>query len=111
SACLAPPLAGGRADRLFLPGDKQPVQGDVLYLALEASQRRLKTRMGKIRGREPWPERLEIHTKWRRLDQGGLEDIEAWCKLPPDRRMIWIDTLVKLLPAAGMIAQPYHHAF
>src|SRR5262249_23392799 len=95
------------ADRLFVLGDKQPVHGDVLYLALEDSQRRLKTRMGKIRGREPWPERLEIHTKWRRLDQGGLEDIEAWCKLHPDRRLIWIDTLVKLRPGAGRNEQAY----
>ena len=56
------------ADRLFVLGDKQPVQGDVLYLALEDSQRRLKTRMGKIRGREPWPERLAAQCRHR--DQG-----------------------------------------
>src|SRR5262249_28773656 len=46
------------ADRLLVLGDKQPVQGDVLYLALEASPGPLKTRMGEIRGRGSWPERL-----------------------------------------------------
>jgi len=99
--CVA--VAGGR----FVLGEVKPVQGDALYLALEDSERRLKKRMEKIFGQGPWPERLEMHTKWRKLDQGGLDDIEAWCRLHPHRRLIWIDTLVKVRPKAGRNDQAY----
>jgi hypothetical protein len=36
---------------------------------------------------------LDLHTEWKRLDQGGLKDIEEWCKPKPERRLICIDTL------------------
>jgi hypothetical protein len=99
--CVA--IAGHR----FVLGDKQPVEGDVLYLALEDNQRRLKKRMHKIMGDQPWPERLEMHTEWKRLEQGGLEDIEAWGKLKPGRQLIWIDTLAKIRPLVGRNEQAY----
>ena len=93
--CVA--VAGHR----FVLGDRQPVEGDVLYLALEDNQRRLKKRMHKIMGDQSWPERLEMHTEWKRLDQGGLGDIEEWCKSKPGRLLIWIDTLAKIRPLVG----------
>jgi AAA domain len=66
-------------DRYTL-GTIKPAQGDVLYLALEDSKRRLQRRMGKLLPtfRGPWPERLTLKTEWRRLDEGGLGDIRAW---------------------------------
>ena len=99
--CVA--VAGDR----FVLGDKKPVQGDVLYLALEDNQRRLKKRMDKPMGDYSWPERLDLHTEWKRLDQGGLEDIEEWCKAKPERRLICIDTLAKMRPLVGRNEQAY----
>jgi predicted MarR family transcription regulator len=99
--CVA--VAGDR----FVLGDKKPVQGDVLYLALEDNQRRLKKRMDKLMGDYSWPERFDLHTEWKRLDQGGLEDIEEWCKAKPERRLICIDTLAKMRPLVGRNEQAY----
>jgi predicted MarR family transcription regulator len=99
--CVA--VAGDR----FVLGDKKPVPGDVLYLALEDNQRRLKKRMDKLMGDYSWPERLHLHTEWKRLDQGGLEDIEEWCKAKPERRLICIDTLAKMRPLLGRNEQAY----
>jgi hypothetical protein len=64
----------------FVLGEKKPVQGDFLYLALEDSLRRLQSRMTKLLGAfsGEWPEGLHFHTQWRRVDQGGLDDIRKW---------------------------------
>ncbi len=96
----------GAGDR-FVLGEMNPVQGDYLYLALEDSQRRLKKRQDKILQGADAPERLELHTEWKRLDQGGLEDIEEWCKAHPERRLICIDTLAKIRPLVGRNEQAY----
>ncbi|HXQ45299.1 MAG TPA: AAA family ATPase, partial [Caulobacteraceae bacterium] len=78
-------------------GDKHCVEGDVLYGALEDSQRRLKERMRKvIPHRGPWPRRLTLWTEMRPLEDGGLEQIEAWAKDAPDPRLIVIDTFAKV---------------
>jgi hypothetical protein len=70
---------GSTMDRCVL-GTIKPTQGDVLYLALEDSKRRLQRRMTKLlptfSGK--WPEKLTITTEWRRLHEGGLDDIRAW---------------------------------
>src|SRR5215831_18364699 len=63
----------------FTLGTIKPAQGDVLYLALEDSKRRLQRRTGKLLGfGATWPERLTLKTEWRRLHEGGLDDIRAW---------------------------------
>jgi len=86
----------------FVLGDKRPIHGDVLYLALEDNQRRLKKRIDKIAQTQArWSERLQIHTEWKRVDQGGLEDIESWCGSVKEPRLIWIDTLPKIRPLGG----------
>jgi hypothetical protein len=86
----------------FVLGDKRPIHGDVLYIALEDNQRRLKKRIDKIaQGQARWSNRLALHTEWKRVDQGGLEDIEAWCKSVKEPRLIWIDTLAKIRPIGG----------
>jgi hypothetical protein len=99
--CLA--VAGDR----FVLGNMKPVQGDVLYLALEDNDRRLNKRLNKILQQEEGPEHLELHTEWKRLDQGGLDNIAAWCEQHPDRKLIWIDTLARVRPKAGRNDQPY----
>jgi len=65
-------------NRIIL-GDILPAQGDVLYLALEDSTRRLQRRMSKLLpAGTPWPRKLTLKTEWRRLHEGGLDDIRAW---------------------------------
>jgi len=61
-------------------GNIKPAQGSVLYLALEDSRRRLQRRMTKLLPTfgATWPERLTLKTEWRRLHEGGVDDIRAW---------------------------------
>jgi len=86
----------------LLPTDG-PLHGDVLYLALEDNPRRLQRRLAKYFGRDgsTWPARLIIVTEWKRLDQGGLEAIGAWCKSVIKPTLIMIDTLKKVRPPKG----------
>lgn len=83
----------------FTFGTLKPLQGDVLYLALEDSQRRLKHRMAKLHSAESgWPLRLTLQTTWRRASDGGLDDIRAWCDSVQLPALILIDTLEKFRP-------------
>jgi hypothetical protein len=61
-------------------GDGKPLQGSVLYLALEDSLRRLRSRIDKLLppSIEEWPSTLTLPTEWKRVDQGGLDDIGKW---------------------------------
>ncbi len=84
----------------FTLGTLKPAQGDVLYLALEDNNRRLKRRMAKLwRSTDArWPGRLALVTDWKRADEGGLDDIEDWCRSVTDPVMVIIDTLEKFRP-------------
>jgi AAA domain len=64
----------------FTLGTINPAQGNVLYLALEDSKRRLQRRMTKLLPTfgSAWPDKLLLKTEWRRLHEGGLEDIRVW---------------------------------
>ena len=64
--CIA--VSGDR----FTLGTLRPKTGDVLYLALEDSQRRLQRRVNRLLpSNDAWPARLSLATNWRRLDEGG----------------------------------------
>jgi hypothetical protein len=91
----------------FVLGDKRPVHGNVLYLALEDSPRRLKRRIDKIVQAGSWPTALELHTEWKRMDHGGLVDIESWITSVETPRLIWVDTLAKLRALARPGEPPY----
>jgi hypothetical protein len=84
-----------------LVASEQPPHGDVLYLALEDNPRRLQRRLTKYFGaqKENWPERLSLFTTWRRLDQGGLDDLREWCRSVAKPVLISIDTSKKGPPA------------
>jgi hypothetical protein len=92
--CIA--IAGGR----FCLGERKPVQGDVLYCALEDNPRRLQRRIDKILSSisEIWPDRLTLATSWRRLDAGGVDDIREWIDGAANPRLIVLDTLAGVRP-------------
>jgi hypothetical protein len=71
--------------------------GDVLYLALEDTPRRLQGRLvTMLEVAEEAPGRLDLMTEWPRLDDGGLDAIGAWLEVHPDARLVVIDTLAKI---------------
>lgn len=76
-------------------------KGDVLYLALEDSERRMQDRMRKMVGDDPWPPNMLIITidkKFPRLDEGGLDLIKEWVAGVANPTLILIDTLKKVRP-------------
>lgn len=72
-------------------------QGAVLYLALEDGERRIKKRLQKLITK-PLSDKLEVVTKWPRLNEGGLEAIEEWIKRHNDARLLIVDTFKMLRP-------------
>ena len=81
-------------------GKIMPVTGDVLYCALEDPQRRLQSRIHKLLWprRNQWPERLTLATRWRRLDDGGADDIVEWIESVKESRLVVLDTLAGVRP-------------
>lgn len=79
---------------------KIPVQeGDVIYLALEDTLRRIQTRMKQMLGYSTArPRRLHLHTKWPRMNVGGLDLLEKEIRKVGDVRLVIIDTLQKFRP-------------
>src|SRR5438876_1590786 len=70
--------SGGRA-----LGRIEVQAGDVLYLALEDSDRRLHNRLDQLLDGAEVPERLHLVRDWPR---GDIADIEAWLRTHPDAR-------------------------
>jgi hypothetical protein len=92
--CIA--VALGR----FCLGERKPVQGSVLYAAMEDNPRRLQRRIDKLLSpfAVAWPEGLTLANTWRRLDQGGVDDIRAWIEQTDNPRLIVLDTLAGVKP-------------
>jgi hypothetical protein len=90
-------------------GGIMPAQGDVLYCALEDTTRRLQRRVDKLVSpfSAEWPERLTLATRWRRLDAGGVDDIAAWADTVITPRLVVLDTLAGVRPAAKNGEQLY----
>ncbi|MDD7940454.1 AAA family ATPase [Actinomycetospora lutea] len=71
--------------------------GDVLYLALEDTDRRLRDRLGKVLAGAPLPRgRLTFSIQCEPLDAGGDERIAEWLEAHPDRRLVVIDVLARV---------------
>jgi hypothetical protein len=80
-------------------------QGEVLYLALEDSQRRLQQRLQCVM---PLPcdrptGHLHFVTEWPRFHLGGAERLEAWLTAHPHARLVIIDTLEKIRPRTASL--------
>jgi hypothetical protein len=79
--------------------------GDVLYLALEDNQRRLKSRMLKMGVQAP--ERLTLATEWPGLDDGCLEELAAWADAVENPSLIIVDVLKMVRAASKMTESLY----
>lgn len=82
-------------------GTKPVEQGEALYLGLEDSHRRLQKRLRKILQGEPAPPGLHFHVDWRRMDDGGIDDLHEWLSEHPECRLVIVDTLVRFKPHAS----------
>jgi hypothetical protein len=97
---MALDLAIGIAAGTPVMGNVRVDAGDVLYCALEDNPRRLRRRITKLLspfGNE-WPERLTMATQWKRLDKGGVEDLNGWCDTVKSPRLVLLDTLAGIRP-------------
>ena len=77
--------------------NRQVEEGDVLYLALEDSKRRLQDRMFALCGRR-LPARLDFMIRTHRANEGGLEQILEWVEGHSDARLVIVDVLGKFRP-------------
>ena len=102
---IAIAVASGR----FTLDSMKPIQGDVLYLALEDGPRRLQRRLTKLLPTfgEKWPPRLKFATECPKADQGGLNDIEQWISTVEAPRLVIVDTLAQFRKAPNGKAQVY----
>lgn len=82
---------------------RKTIQGDVLYYALEDSERRIKDRsveFSKVTG-IPVLNTLRVRTKQTTVKGGILDDINSWLDTHPNARLIVIDTLQKVRDLYG----------
>jgi hypothetical protein len=82
-------------------------KGPVLYLALEDTARRLKSRLGKVLGDHPAPAGLTLVTQCPPLTSGGDVLIARWLDAHPGARLVVIDVFAKLRGAPPPGASAY----
>ena len=85
----------------YVLGDRKCVQGDVLFAALEDTERRLHSRLQKLCGaanKAGWPPGLTFWTygEMNPLSSGGLDQVRVWIREHPNARLVIIDTLAKV---------------
>ncbi|MEO6248541.1 MAG: AAA family ATPase [Sphingomicrobium sp.] len=80
--------------------------GDVLYLALEDNERRLKKRLIQMGLREA-PDRLNLQTQWPTIGQGCLKEIDSWARAVPCPLLVIVDVLQRVKPEATNNQQQY----
>ena len=86
--------SGGR----FL-GHIEVEAGEVLYLALEDTKRRLQNRLKTLlNSKKPAPERMHIKTELESKKEKSLDDLNGWLSQHPACRLVIIDTLVRIQP-------------
>ncbi len=74
-------------------------KGDVLYLALEDNERRLKSRLAKIKAEgSRLPAHLHLVTDFPPLQMGGMQVLTDWLDKHPKTHLVVIDTLGRILP-------------
>lgn len=81
--------------------------GPVLYLALEDTARRLKSRMGKILDGRRAPHGLTLATTCPPLSDGGAEAIAGWLDRNPAARLVVVDVFAKVRGRAMSTVSAY----
>lgn len=93
-------------------GREAEIAGEVLILALEDNDRRMQSRVKKLRAsgaelnvhregvtvRAQDVSRLYFATEWPRMDEGGLDHLDTWLTDHPHARLVIIDTLGRFRP-------------
>lgn len=81
-------------------GDRPCRKGTTLYCALEDNPRRLRRRMLHVYGDQTnWPMDFHFSTQMKKLDDGGLDDLEDWIA-EHQPKLIIIDTLACVRPTS-----------
>jgi DNA-binding transcriptional ArsR family regulator len=83
-------------------------RGDVLYLALEDGERRLRTRIDAIKALPT--DRLTFWTACPRGEK-GLEDLRIWLQCKPDARLLIVDTLARIREDEGEVSYQRDYDF
>lgn len=87
-------------------------QGTVLYLGLEDTKRRLKTRLEKMHAKQgDLGADLHFARSWKRMDKGGLADLDKWIESHPNTRLVIVDTWVRFRPAKIRGADSYEEDY
>jgi RecA-family ATPase len=94
-------------------------QGDVLYLALEDYPGRLQNRLFSQLQAGELPPRLHLlglkankqFKSMRRLDEGGLEDLDQWLTRYKECRLVIIDTYARVAPNKPKSKDPYQDEY
>jgi AAA domain len=73
-------------------------QGEVLYIALEDGEKRLKHRANTALGNVLASPDFYYKTEWPRMDEGGLEELERILDEHPRMRLVCIDTWARFKP-------------
>lgn len=77
---------------------KKVEQGDVLYLALEDNDRRLKDRLTMLGMTKDDLNHFTYQCEWPQLGSGGEAKLEAWLEAHPETRLVVVDILKKIRP-------------
>jgi len=77
-------------------GTLDVTEGDVLYLALEDTPRRLQDRLTKVLAHSPAPSRLTLSIVCEPIPAGGAERISAWLDAHPGARLVIVDVFAKV---------------
>ena len=81
--------------------------GDVLYLGLEDTPRRLQCRLRKVLARSAAPARLTVATACPPLGAGGQERITAWLGAHPSARLVVVDVFARIRGRADRQVSAY----
>jgi len=65
---------------------------EVLYMVLEETPGKIKSKLAKMRGTSPLTNRIHFAFSWNAVDKKGLEDLDEWLKDHPAVKLVVIDT-------------------
>jgi hypothetical protein len=110
---LAMNFALGIANGKVALGKINVEQGRVLYVALEDTKRRLKSRLEKLLSKQQGgaPGLLELAPEWPRQDSGGIAYLTEWCQHHKDGRLVIIDTWAKFRPPLARGVNEYEQDY